>query len=81
LFGFDVITRCDSQTHSIIDINYFPGYIGVEDFNKKLFDLLISQIQNYFKIPFVVYLAGGQRIGKEPLGLVNPVKSSISLAS
>jgi len=31
LFGFDVITNSATHKHACIDVNYFPGYVGVPD--------------------------------------------------
>jgi len=31
LFGFDVITDVSTGKHACIDVNYFPGYVGVPD--------------------------------------------------
>eukprot|EP00013_Stygamoeba_regulata_P021228 CAMPEP_0177657038 /NCGR_PEP_ID=MMETSP0447-20121125/15950_1 /TAXON_ID=0 /ORGANISM="Stygamoeba regulata, Strain BSH-02190019" /LENGTH=317 /DNA_ID=CAMNT_0019161323 /DNA_START=57 /DNA_END=1007 /DNA_ORIENTATION=- len=36
LFGFDLVTDNKTGKHVIIDINYFPGYSGVEDFPQML---------------------------------------------
>jgi len=42
LAGFDVITRAGTDEQAIIDVNYFPGFRGVKDFNKILLELLLS---------------------------------------
>jgi len=36
LFGYDVIRDIDTNSFGVIDINYFPSYTGVEDFDLKL---------------------------------------------
>jgi len=43
LFGFDVLHSVTGE-YGVIDVNYFPGYIGVENFNQKLFDYIKSRI-------------------------------------
>ncbi|XP_063684087.1 inositol-tetrakisphosphate 1-kinase-like isoform X2 [Bolinopsis microptera] len=40
LFGFDVILESASKKPVIIDINYFPGYDGFENFHEILSDML-----------------------------------------
>jgi inositol-1,3,4-trisphosphate 5/6-kinase/inositol-tetrakisphosphate 1-kinase len=50
LFGFDVITQVKTGYHAVIDVNYFPDYGGVENFNKIFLDFLISKVQNNNKI-------------------------------
>jgi len=45
LFGFDVITQKETGCHAVIDINYFPGYVGFEDFNATLFKFLLSKLK------------------------------------
>jgi len=44
LFGFDVITCIEKSTHAVIDINYFPGFIGVTNFENLLVDTLWKKI-------------------------------------
>lgn len=43
IFGFDVITNVATGKHAVIDINYFPGFIGVEDFPSLLFQHLLCK--------------------------------------
>lgn len=46
LFGFDVI-RCNrTSQYALIDINYFPGYRGVEDFPQQFVAFLKKKIQD-----------------------------------
>lgn len=40
LFGFDVVIEDGTNTHYVIDINYFPGYEGVSEFPKKFIGFL-----------------------------------------
>jgi len=44
LFGFDVITDAKTGYHSIIDLNYFPGYVGVENLDQIILDFLESKV-------------------------------------
>jgi len=46
LFGFDVITEASTGFHSIIDINYFPGYAGVENLDVILLKFLEETLQS-----------------------------------
>ncbi|GAM24770.1 hypothetical protein SAMD00019534_079450 [Acytostelium subglobosum LB1] len=41
LFGFDVITDITTKKIAVIDVNYFPGYVGIPDFNKILIDHML----------------------------------------
>lgn len=43
IFGFDVITNAKTGKHGIIDINYFPGFIGVDNFSSILLNHLVSK--------------------------------------
>eukprot|EP00730_Choanoeca_flexa_P000113 TRINITY_DN10048_c0_g2_i1.p2 TRINITY_DN10048_c0_g2~~TRINITY_DN10048_c0_g2_i1.p2 ORF type:complete len:325 (+),score=82.89 TRINITY_DN10048_c0_g2_i1:253-1227(+) len=43
LFGIDVVVCCESNRHYIVDVNYFPGYNGVEGFHDSLIALLHSR--------------------------------------
>jgi len=45
LFGFDVITQSATGIHSIIDINYFPGYKDVPEFHTRLIEYLKSRLE------------------------------------
>ena len=40
LFGFDIILESGTKKPVIIDINYFPGYDGFENFHEILSDML-----------------------------------------
>mmetsp|Transcript_15784 Transcript_15784/g.21988 ORF Transcript_15784/g.21988 Transcript_15784/m.21988 type:complete len:324 (-) Transcript_15784:39-1010(-) len=40
LFGYDVIVEQHHGTYGVIDINYFPGYRGVDDLDGKLLHLI-----------------------------------------
>ncbi|EFA81210.1 Ras-related GTP-binding protein [Heterostelium album PN500] len=42
LFGFDVITDISTKKSAIVDLNYFPGYIGIPDFNSILLDHILN---------------------------------------
>lgn len=39
LVGIDIIIDRNTGDYAVIDVNYFPGYEGVTDFNLQLFDL------------------------------------------
>jgi glutathione synthase/RimK-type ligase-like ATP-grasp enzyme len=43
LFGFDLIQDSDTQKFSIIDINYLPDYVGVENFHSMLLEHLTTK--------------------------------------
>lgn len=42
LFGFDIIRNSRTGNYGIIDLNYFPGYIGVPDFEQRLYDHVLA---------------------------------------
>lgn len=39
LVGIDIIIDNTTGDYAVIDVNYFPGYEGITDFNKELFHL------------------------------------------
>jgi inositol-1,3,4-trisphosphate 5/6-kinase/inositol-tetrakisphosphate 1-kinase len=39
LVGIDIIIDRNTGDYAVIDVNYFPGYEGITDFSKQLFDL------------------------------------------
>jgi inositol-1,3,4-trisphosphate 5/6-kinase/inositol-tetrakisphosphate 1-kinase len=39
LIGIDIIIDKNTGDYAVIDVNYFPGYEGITDFSKELFDL------------------------------------------
>lgn len=39
LVGIDVILDRMTGDYAVIDVNYFPGYEGIKDFNAELFQL------------------------------------------
>lgn len=39
LFGFDVVTNVADGRHAIVDLNFFPGYVGVDNVHNLLLDL------------------------------------------
>ncbi len=39
LVGIDIIIDRHTGDYAVIDVNYFPGYEGITDFSKELFDL------------------------------------------
>jgi len=45
LFGYDVIVQDGSGKFGVIDINYFPGYIGVPDFENTLATFLLNRVK------------------------------------
>lgn len=49
LFGFDVIVCSRTGQYALIDINYFPGYRGVEDFPQQFLAFLSKQIKDNAK--------------------------------
>lgn len=46
LFGYDVITQLETGHHGVIDVNYFPGYVGVKDFSQVLLDFLVQKVRS-----------------------------------
>jgi inositol-1,3,4-trisphosphate 5/6-kinase / inositol-tetrakisphosphate 1-kinase len=40
LFGFDVIQNVATKRWGVIDVNFFPGYSGVDDLHERLYDLV-----------------------------------------
>lgn len=49
LVGYDLIRCTKTGEYAIIDMNFFPGYVGVEEFNERLLELienLLNQRQN-----------------------------------
>jgi inositol-1,3,4-trisphosphate 5/6-kinase / inositol-tetrakisphosphate 1-kinase len=40
LFGFDILIEKETNDYFIVDINYFPGYKNVENFDEKLLKYL-----------------------------------------
>eukprot|EP01112_Ceratiomyxa_fruticulosa_P008861 TRINITY_DN2299_c0_g1_i1.p1 TRINITY_DN2299_c0_g1~~TRINITY_DN2299_c0_g1_i1.p1 ORF type:complete len:329 (-),score=46.26 TRINITY_DN2299_c0_g1_i1:869-1855(-) len=47
LLGFDVITEKETGTHAIVDINYFPGYVGVPNFHHILLNHIKELLKHY----------------------------------
>jgi inositol-1,3,4-trisphosphate 5/6-kinase / inositol-tetrakisphosphate 1-kinase len=45
LFGFDILIEKETNDYYIVDINYFPGYKNVENFDEKLLKYL-KEISN-----------------------------------
>ena len=45
LFGFDVLVEEDTFVHYVIDVNYFPGYHEVPQFDKWLFDYIQQRLK------------------------------------
>lgn len=45
LFGFDVITNSATHKHACIDVNYFPGYVGVPD----VFHVFLNHFKKSFQ--------------------------------
>jgi len=43
LYGFDLITQVTTGYHAIIDINYFPNYGGINNFNQILLEFLLKK--------------------------------------
>jgi len=55
LFGYDLITDSETGKHAIIDINYFPGYSEVANFNLKLFHHMLSMYKKkHGSLPFTI---------------------------
>ncbi|OZJ03305.1 hypothetical protein BZG36_02284 [Bifiguratus adelaidae] len=44
-FGFDVIIRSGSNEHFVVDLNYFPSYANVPNFQKIFIDVLKAKIE------------------------------------
>lgn len=45
LFGVDLVRDCRTGDYVVIDINYCPGYYGVDDVFKKLLDMFVKRLQ------------------------------------
>lgn len=45
LVGIDIIIDRTSGDYAVIDVNYFPGYEGIIDFSKELFQLCQHLLQ------------------------------------
>eukprot|EP01133_Synstelium_polycarpum_P014995 gene14995-17731_t len=45
LFGFDIITDVETKKHAIVDLNYFPSYVGIPDF----FSILLDHVLYVYK--------------------------------
>lgn len=43
MFGFDLIQDVESGKFAIIDMNYLPDFVGVENFHSKLLDHLLGK--------------------------------------
>lgn len=49
LFGFDVVSHqpvAGKTAYGVIDINYFPGYSGVPDFNTRLLQHALATLES-----------------------------------
>lgn len=49
IVGYDVITNNVTKKHSIVDVNFFPGFVGVHDIFDQILDLcfdLFAKKQN-----------------------------------
>ncbi|EGG18922.1 inositol 1,3,4-triphosphate 5/6 kinase [Cavenderia fasciculata] len=46
LFGFDVITDVTTKKHAVVDLNYFPGYIGIDNFYSILLEHVLQVYRN-----------------------------------
>jgi len=45
LFGLDLVTETGTNTHYLVDLNYFPSYRGIESRYQKILDFLIAKTQ------------------------------------
>ena len=45
LVGIDIIIDRNTYDYAVIDVNYFPGYESITDFNKQLFHLCQHLLQ------------------------------------
>ncbi len=45
LFGVDLVRDCRTGDYVVIDINYCPGYYGVDHVFKKLLDLFVKRLR------------------------------------
>jgi len=46
LFGYDVIIDSVTNDYYIVDVNYFPAFSGVKDFNEVLYNAIIKKLEN-----------------------------------
>mmetsp|Transcript_10750 Transcript_10750/g.15730 ORF Transcript_10750/g.15730 Transcript_10750/m.15730 type:complete len:333 (-) Transcript_10750:24-1022(-) len=46
LFGFDIIFANEEQPY-IVDMNYFPGYKGIEDRDEHMFNMLMTRFEEH----------------------------------
>ncbi|ORX44524.1 inositol 1, 3, 4-trisphosphate 56-kinase [Piromyces finnis] len=46
LFGYDVIIDSVTNDYYIVDVNYFPAFSGVKDFNEVLYNAILKKIEN-----------------------------------
>jgi len=44
LYGYDVIIDSETNDYYIVDVNYFPAYAGVEDFNEILYKAILKKL-------------------------------------
>jgi inositol-1,3,4-trisphosphate 5/6-kinase/inositol-tetrakisphosphate 1-kinase len=45
LFGFDMIQNCETGEWGIVDVNFFPGFGKVPQFEKLFLEFLLSRIK------------------------------------
>jgi len=69
LFGYDIITDINTGKYVIIDINYFPGYGGVKNFEHKLLKhLLLMYQKTVVNSQHACCIICGQDLVKDELG-------------
>jgi len=46
LYGYDVIIDSVTNDYYIVDVNYFPAFSGVSDFNEILYNAILKKLQD-----------------------------------
>jgi len=46
LYGYDVIIDSVTNDYYIVDVNYFPAFAGVKDFNEVLLNAILKKLKN-----------------------------------
>ncbi|ORX83571.1 inositol 1, 3, 4-trisphosphate 56-kinase [Anaeromyces robustus] len=46
LYGYDVIIDSETNDYYIVDVNYFPAFAGVKDFNEVLYNAILKKLNN-----------------------------------
>ncbi|CAF1553951.1 unnamed protein product, partial [Didymodactylos carnosus] len=51
LLSIDIISDCSTKQYAVIDVNYFPGYEGLNGLNERLFYLCIRLLKQQQQKP------------------------------